>query len=78
MKTVSVSAHFDGEHIRLDDPLELPPNTRLIVTVLPAQDAEREVWARLALEGLEDAYGPDEEDYPLSVLKTPNLDYERE
>ena len=22
MRTVSVSAHFDGEHIHLDDPLE--------------------------------------------------------
>lgn len=77
MKTVSVSAHFDGEHIRLDDPLELEPNTKLIVTVLPAQDPEHEAWTRLAQAGLENAYGPDEEDYPLSTLKDPNPGYER-
>ena len=78
MKTVSVSAHFDGEHIRLDDPLELEPNTKLIVTVLPVQDTEHEAWTRLTLAGIENAYGPDEEDYPLSALKDPNPDYERE
>lgn len=64
MKTVSVSAHFDGEYIRLDEPLALEPNTRLIVTVLPGEDTEREDWALLSQEGLEHAYGKDEEDYP--------------
>jgi hypothetical protein len=35
MKTVSVTAHFDGERILLDEVLELEPNTKPIVTVLP-------------------------------------------
>jgi hypothetical protein len=35
MKTVSVTAHFDGERILLDEVLELEPDTKLIVTVLP-------------------------------------------
>ena len=77
MKTVSVSAHFDGEHIRLDEPLALEPNTRLIVTVLPAHDPESEAWALLAQGNLENAYGADEEGYPLEALKVPNPDYER-
>ncbi len=76
MKTVSVSAHFDGEHIRLDEPLALEPNAKLIVTVLPAQDSESESWARLAKGSLENAYGADEEGYSLEALKAPNPDYE--
>lgn len=39
MDTVSVSAHFDGERIVLDEPFELEPNAKLIVTILPKQDA---------------------------------------
>lgn len=77
MKIVSVSAHFDGEHIRLDEPLALEPNTKLIVTVLPAQDLESESWALLAQGNLENAYGADEEGYPLEALKVSNPDYER-
>lgn len=77
MKTVSVSAHFDGEHIRLDEPLALEPNTKLIVTVLPVQDSEGESWALLAQDSLENAYGADEEGYSLASLKVPNPDYER-
>jgi hypothetical protein len=41
MKALSVFAHFDGEHILLDQDLELQPNTKLIVTVLPQYDEER-------------------------------------
>lgn len=77
MKTISVSAHFDGEHICLDEPLELEPNTQLIVTVLPAQDVESESWALLTRNTLENAYATDEEDYPLEALEVPNSDYER-
>ncbi len=51
MKIVSVSAHFDGEYIRLDDPLLLEPSTKLIVTVLPSENTGHEDWERLAREG---------------------------
>ena len=42
MDTISIPAHFDGERILLDEAVELEPNTRLVVTVLPNHDAERE------------------------------------
>lgn len=42
METVSVSAHFDGERIRLDEPIELEPNMKLIVTILPTSNGKRE------------------------------------
>ena len=35
MPLVSLFAHFDGEHIQLDEPYDLPVNARLIVIVLP-------------------------------------------
>lgn len=34
MATLSLKAHYDGKTIRLDEPFDLPPNTRLLVTVL--------------------------------------------
>ncbi len=35
MPLVSLLAHFDGEHIQLDEPSDLPVNARLIVILLP-------------------------------------------
>ncbi len=35
MKTLTtVPAHFDGKEIKLDIPVELEPNTRLLITIL--------------------------------------------
>ena len=77
MKTVTLRAHFDGEQILLDEPFELEPNTRLIITVLPKSlDEEREDWARYALENLERAYGDNEPEYSLDLIKEANPSYE--
>ncbi len=76
MDSVSIPAHFDGQHILLDEPCELEPNTRLIVTVLPNHDSERESWLRLSAYGLRQAYGDNEEEYSLDLIKDPNPDYE--
>ena len=50
MPTVALRAHYDGEHIILDEPYDLPPNSALIVTLLPSQPDEdsEEVWLRAA------------------------------
>ncbi len=71
----TIPAHFDGEHILLDEPVELEPNTKLLVTVLP-KDIERDEWLGLSTKGLEGAYDNGEEDYSLDVIKEPNPDYE--
>ena len=76
MKTISVTAHFDGEHIQLDEPLDLEPNTKLIVTVL-SEDTEREEWLRFSLQGLARAYADDEESYSLSDIRVSNPAYDR-
>jgi hypothetical protein len=60
----TLEVHYDGRTIRLDEPHELPPNARLLVTVFaPTPDAEREGRARLGGEGLARAYTDSEPDY---------------
>jgi len=59
----TIAAHFDGKQILLDEPVELEPNTKLLVTVLP-KDTDREAWLSLSAQGLHDAYADEEEDYP--------------
>ena len=76
MDAISIPAHFDGERILLDEPIELEPNTKLIVTVLPNHDAERESWLLLSGKRLESAYGEEEEGYPLNSIKEANPEYE--
>ena len=77
METVNLRAHFDGKQILLDEPFELEPNTELMVTILPKSlDDEREDWARLALESLERAYGHNEPEYSLDLIKEANSEYE--
>jgi hypothetical protein len=78
MKKVALKAHFDGEQIRLDEPFDLAPNTPLTVIVGGAEsDSGRREWLLLSSQGLEAAYGEDEPEYPLSMIKEPNPDYER-
>ena len=71
MPTVALKAHFNGNHIVLDEPFDLPPNSPLIVTLLPEPDTERADWEALAVESFARAYGPDEPDYSLNDIKRP-------
>lgn len=79
MNAVTLPAHFDGRQIQLDEPFEMEPDTKLIVTVLPKQpeEHERRDWLSLSHQGLQAAYGEEEPDYPLNLLKEVNPDYDR-
>lgn len=76
MDRISIPAHFDGQQILLDEPCELEPNAKLIVTVLPNHDSEHESWLRLSTGGLQQAYSNGEEEYSFDLIKDPNPDYE--
>jgi hypothetical protein len=67
----TIPAHFDGQHILLDEAVELEPNTKLLVTVLP-KDADVDAWRALSAKRLEDAYAEEEEEYPLDLIKKSN------
>lgn len=76
MHPVVLHAHFDGEQIRLDEPFELRPDTKLLVTILSEPGEESLAWYSLSEQGLGVAYGDEEPDYPPSAIKVPNLKYE--
>ena len=42
MSTLTIPAHFDGERIQLDEPVDLRANTRLLITVIPSEEEERD------------------------------------
>jgi hypothetical protein len=72
---ISIPAHFDGERILLDEPVELERDARLLVTVIPNGEIERETWVRFSAGQLSKAYDGDDE-YPLEAIKEMNPDYE--
>ncbi|MBC7797962.1 MAG: hypothetical protein H7Z37_13905 [Pyrinomonadaceae bacterium] len=76
MQIVTLHAHFDGKQILLDEPYELVPNTKLIVSLIELKNEERDDWTRFSLANLERAYGDDEPEYPLDLIKEPNPKYE--
>lgn len=76
MQHITLNAHYDGTCILLDEPFELQPHTKLLVTVLCSEPAD-EAWYDLSMHGLNAAYGDDEPEYPLTLIKEPNPDYER-
>ena len=73
MPAVILKAHYDGEHIVLDEPFDLPPNSALMVTVLSAdadsRSQERAEWAALGAESLARAYGDNEPEYSEADIK---------
>ncbi|TVQ85195.1 MAG: hypothetical protein EA400_16375 [Chromatiaceae bacterium] len=70
MPAITVKAHYDGRTIQLDEPIELAPNARLLVTVLESTDGNGTDWRSLATEGLARAFGDDEPDYgPEDLLR---------
>lgn len=78
MPSITLEAHYNGSEIVLDEPYELEPNVRLLVTVLSSEEAaDRDDWLRLSAERLKDAYGDDEPEYSLNSIKKPNPDYDR-
>ena len=76
MKTISISAHFNGVHILLDEPFLLERNAKLLVTVLPEMDDEREAWLAISSLNLEAAFGADEPEYSSSSIREANPIYE--
>ena len=65
-------AHFDGQHIVLDEPFELPTNVPFFVTILneqipyehaPDLETERAEWNRFAAQSLARAYSDSEPEY---------------
>ena len=48
METITLHAHYDGSQIQLDEPYELQPDTKLLVTVIPSDAAEDAAWTKFS------------------------------
>jgi len=76
MKTKTIKAHFNGDQIVVDDPVELEPNTKLLITIIAKPDEEHDAWVSLSKNRLEQAYDSNEMDYSLNLIKELNPYYE--
>lgn len=76
MQTITLSAHFNGQQILLDEPYKLEPDTALMITVLPKPLTEREEWLKFAGQNLAATYDDDEHEYTLADVKEINPDYD--
>ena len=76
METITLHGHYDGSQIQIDDPFEMPPNTKVLITIVPNEDAELTAWHHFSTQGLAAAYGNDEPEYALNLIKEQNPTYE--
>ena len=57
MKTLTtVPAHYDGKEIKLDIPLLLEPNTRLLITILDQEDSLDQMLIESAMTNSKQAF----------------------
>jgi hypothetical protein len=70
MSVITFKAHYDGKQVCLDEPIDLAPNTPMLVTIArpDAEDANRAEWFALAKAAFARAYGEDEPDYSNAVI----------
>ncbi len=71
MKAVTLKAHWDGKHVFLDEPFEIPSDAKLFVTVIPAETVEEEhqAWLAASQASFARAYGDNEPDYSNALLR---------
>lgn len=77
MEIVNLPAHFDGKHILLNEPYELEPNAKLVVSVIELDDESENELTHFALANLEKAYGDNEPEYSLELTMEANPGDER-
>ena len=65
VNAVTLKAHYDGKQVCLDEPCQLPPQTRLLVFVMPelSGNNDLEELHELGRQSLARAYSDHEPDY---------------
>jgi hypothetical protein len=70
MNAVTFKGRIDGKNIVLERPTGLAPNTPVLIQIMASGvDAEREDWHALAADGLAHAYGDNEPEYTLDMIR---------
>ena len=70
---LEIRGHFDGTQVLFDEPCELKPNTKVIISVLQYNAAD---WYLLGKKNLARAYADDEPEISLDRIKEFNPEYE--
>jgi hypothetical protein len=70
MSIITLKAHYDGKQVCLDEPIDLAPNTPMLVTIAQpdAEATDRAEWFALAKAAFARAYGDNEPDYSNAVI----------
>jgi len=76
MRTIEAQV-IDNTHLRLLRPIQLPELTRVIIAVMPSEGDERAAWLRASAGWLSHAYGDDETEYSLELIKQSNPEFVR-
>jgi hypothetical protein len=74
--SITLKARFDGEKILLEEPYTLEPGAELLVVVPETEDEERKIWLEASAIFLARAFGDDEPEYTVDMIKEHNPDYD--
>lgn len=81
MKTITIPAKRNGNHVDPIEPMEIPKNARLFILIAtPENELENDAdfsadWHAMSASGLAHAYGENEPEYPDSLINEPNAEY---
>jgi hypothetical protein len=69
---------LDPTHLELAHPIQLPSGAKVLVAIRTPESIaeERQEWIKMSIQNLASAYGPNEPEYPLELIKTPNPDFQ--
>ena len=70
MSIITLKARYDGKHVCLEEPIDLPPNTPVLVAIAQpdSEDKDRAEWFTFAKAAFVRAYGDEEPDYSNAVI----------
>lgn len=68
---------LDATHLELSRPIQIRPRSKVMIAVMASDDVldEREAWFRFAAAQFQAAYGEDEPEYTLDMIREPNPEY---
>lgn len=67
---------IDAQHLQLNQPISIPVGSTVVVTIASREESEMQAWSALSAQGLTAAYGDDEPDYSVRLIREPNPDYQ--
>lgn len=67
---------IDAQHLQLNQPILIPAGSTVLVTIAAPEESDRQVWYTFSRYGLATAYGDDEPDYSVKLIKEPNPEYQ--